>query len=882
MKKIVSMFLAVLMVFTIIPLAAINVSAATNLTEEQFSSKLAILRTEYPDGKYWNNYNGQITSGELKGTSKVGNVKCKCAKTCLTTCSCSCGTLRINNSDVAWQCHGYALLLAYKVFGSNINSSSDWEKITSLKNYEFNAGDVVRTNEGHTIFIYRVEGNNVYYTDCNYSGPCQINWDGEYTVSKLKSIGTYVRHLSGNILKGTENEKESNTLTINYNANGGTIDSTITGHKYEVTANEGLNMRSGAGTSNSLVKSFAKGTTFTVDVGNTKNANGYTWGKTTIDGKTGWVVISDFVSETGVLRNTDYYLNASLVYKTSTASAIADKVSYGVAPPNGLYNASTFKLTREGYSFVGWSASPDGSTTVFDQDDTALKAEDICPALKDGNKSITLYAIWKENISPITGISISKEPDKQVYKVDDTFDPAGMEIIVQYENGSFKTITEGFQLEYEFSNPGYVSVEIVYEGVSAWTSVLVYDEIAVEAFSAEGYIGQTITIPIGYFTNAQECIGAMSFSAMISYDSAKLHYKGFVNTSALDSTRLVVNPATDGIIYLAYANDEAMPADCILVELQFVIIGAISDKCAVAIDRFELFDSASRSYMVATYPGTVTNHGPIIISFDAMGGINAPQAVTAQYGQMVSLPNTVPLRDGYTFLGWSTSSTAIIPTYLAGDKYTNDGPITLYAVWKNGCPENHEYYYCISDTPNISKTGTLTGTCSRCSATTTIILPKLSATDYTYSITKAATCTEAGTGCYTWKTTTYGTYSFNVTIPSNGHSYTSKVTVPTCTAQGYTTYTCACGDSYKTNYVNALGHIYNYKSTKAPTTSAAGTLTGTCTVCAGTTTIALPKLSATDYTYSITKAATCTEAGTGCYTWKTTTYGTYSFNVTIP
>ena len=40
------------------------------------------------------------------------------------------------------------------------------------------------------------------------------------------------------------------------------------------------------------------------------------------------------------------------------------------------------------------------------------------------------------------------------------------------------------------------------------------------------------------------------------------------------------------------------------------------------------------------------------------------------------------------------------------------------------------------------------------------------------------------------------------------HEYTSTVTAPTCTEQGYTTYTCACGDSYVADYVNAKDHTY--------------------------------------------------------------------------
>jgi len=39
------------------------------------------------------------------------------------------------------------------------------------------------------------------------------------------------------------------------------------------------------------------------------------------------------------------------------------------------------------------------------------------------------------------------------------------------------------------------------------------------------------------------------------------------------------------------------------------------------------------------------------------------------------------------------------------------------------------------------------------------------------------------------------------------HEYVAVVTAPTCTKQGYTTYTCSCGDEYIDDYVDALGHI---------------------------------------------------------------------------
>ncbi len=61
------------------------------------------------------------------------------------------------------------------------------------------------------------------------------------------------------------------------------------------------------------------------------------------------------------------------------------------------------------------------------------------------------------------------------------------------------------------------------------------------------------------------------------------------------------------------------------------------------------------------------------------------------------------------------------------------------------------------------------------------------------------------------------------------HNYTTQVISPTCTEQGYTTYTCACGDSYVDDYVNATRHSYTeYISDGNATYDADGTKTATC------------------------------------------------------
>ena len=94
------------------------------------------------------------------------------------------------------------------------------------------------------------------------------------------------------------------------------------------------------------------------------------------------------------------------------------------------------------------------------------------------------------------------------------------------------------------------------------------------------------------------------------------------------------------------------------------------------------------------------------------------------------------------------------------------------------------------------------------------------------------------------------------------HYYTATVTAPTCTAKGYTTHTCACGDSYVDTYTDALGHAWdNGKVTKQPTETETGTKTFTCTRCGETKTEIIPKFTHEHSYKAVVTAPTCTEKG---------------------
>ncbi len=92
------------------------------------------------------------------------------------------------------------------------------------------------------------------------------------------------------------------------------------------------------------------------------------------------------------------------------------------------------------------------------------------------------------------------------------------------------------------------------------------------------------------------------------------------------------------------------------------------------------------------------------------------------------------------------------------------------------------------------------------------------------------------------------------------HAYSSIMTNPTCTDQGYTTYTCVCGDEYVDNYVDALGHNYDdWYEVTAPTCTVDGLERHDCLRCEYYETNVLNK---NGHSYnSVVTAPTCTEKG---------------------
>ncbi len=226
----------------------------------------------------------------------------------------------------------------------------------------------------------------------------------------------------------------------------------------------------------------------------------------------------------------------------------------------------------------------------------------------------------------------------------------------------------------------------------------------------------------------------------------------------------------------------------------------------------------------------------ITISFDPNGGTGTMQPMKVKSGENFTLPEcTFTPPEGKEFAGWLAVNGNVYP---AGDIAFSTTDSVLKATWKDKeaeTPHKHSYKAVVT-APTCTEKGYTTHTCACGDSYVDTYVDALGHAWDNGKVTKEPTETE--TGVKTFTCTRCGETKTE-TIPklTHEHSYKDVVTAPTCTAKGYTTHTCACGDSYVDTYVDALGHAWDSgKVTKQPTATEAGIRTYTCTRCGETKT----------------------------------------------
>ena len=175
---------------------------------------------------------------------------------------------------------------------------------------------------------------------------------------------------------------------------------------------------------------------------------------------------------------------------------------------------------------------------------------------------------------------------------------------------------------------------------------------------------------------------------------------------------------------------------------------------------------------------------------DAVTGM--PSAVAKEHNKPLTLPSAVPVRTGYSFVGWDSDASADTAEFSAGGSYTENKGTTLYAIWEAKDVDYTVKHY----KQNIDGTypGAATETETKQAKANTSVTPEVkSYTGFTAPATQTVTVAADGKTVVEYR---YTRNAYPVSFNANGHGtapenqtvkYGDKATKPTdLNVTGYT------------------------------------------------------------------------------------------------
>ena len=264
---------------------------------------------------------------------------------------------------------------------------------------------------------------------------------GDQTAFKYEpqKAGYYLFSISAQFADGKESfsqcvvdVEQSPRMYAQYHANGGVITPV---YQYVVANSGGVNFRSNHSTSSKSQGMIPAGTHLIVS--ELVTSGGYTWGKITYNGKNGWCALSS-----GLCRRVGYGIDESSII-VEYPDANKGNTYWDIYSEKGkaLVDPETFGLSKEYNTFVGWSTTLNGDGHIFGRDETDVKATDLGFETIEADRYVTLYAVWQKLVD---AISIQSQPLKTKYYAEEPLDTAGLQIKVQYTDGTQEVLSSGF------------------------------------------------------------------------------------------------------------------------------------------------------------------------------------------------------------------------------------------------------------------------------------------------------------------------------------------------------------------------------------------------------------------------------------------------------
>lgn len=389
LKRLLSLFLVVLMIFSCMSVSLVSVSA-----KDDTMDKLVSLIKKFPHGKYWNHTGKNNPDG-------VTSSPCSSHRNCDYFGGCSC-----NSYGGAIQCMGFAAKLAYDFSGVD---RLQYEESSRLDVSKLRVGDIIRADY-HSVFVTGVSGNKISIAHCNYGANCIIRWETVDT-SFFRSVD-YVLHLEGNDRTNTNIKWHEAYTGANTPDEPDEPDNPDTpdepdyevagdGEVWKTEPDGDVNIRRSPSTSGSVLGSIPELTEFDVYE---KSFDGvYLWARVKYDGMNGYCALNFAEHISGEYENpTLDDLDGKYTTKTGVSfnwDAVSGAESYKVS----LYNKDK-NLIKD------YTAKADNyRLTDIDSGKYFVKVSVVnsaAPSWKASSDMVS-FSVEKEYV-PVTGVSLRK------------------------------------------------------------------------------------------------------------------------------------------------------------------------------------------------------------------------------------------------------------------------------------------------------------------------------------------------------------------------------------------------------------------------------------------------------------------------------------------
>lgn len=659
MKKGLSVLLALIMIISIIPMSTITASAATtpsSVSSSEAYNKIYELFEILGDKSFFTtthtNSCGEKSSGHSCSYCKLSTIITQTwFKNKFGTLSTSQFPKTYYPSGEAkgpdgWSCFGFASFAEWYVFKTKVTDKVTTKYVGTFDSNYSNAssyvkvGDLIRFGSSHSGIVISCDSTGIKVLDCNWGN---VTYNCQIQIHTVK----YSYCSAFTISRATNSFASSSTPTPEI-CNCST---SYAGNYTCTTTNSSLFIRSGHGTSYSTIGSIPKGATVYVS-----KANG-SWAHVTYNGVSGYASMSYLTKQTTQKPTLSLSTNVVNLTLGGTETQTVQVTVNNVTTVNGVGNGKG--LSIEGTSATAsWSNNSSILITAVEQGKTIV--------------GIELYEAGCVGGTPIDTAYITVNVSAKTYTVSyNANGGTGAPASQTKTHGTALTLSNTIPTRTGYTFLGWstssTATSATYSAGSNFTTNANTTLYAVWKSDRNNYIRVWFSDSVCGDELSEYYVGTWYWFCYKMYDkNTGDNLNSYISGDyAVDIS--IYDP--DGHIICSASDIENKDEGC----LNFKPLFAGEYKAVVSVDGIvsgqftEVIEVVSKTYTV---------------SYNANGGTGAPSSQLKTHGVILALSSVVPTRAGYTFLGWSTSSTATSATYSAGDNFTINANTTLYAVWQ--------------------------------------------------------------------------------------------------------------------------------------------------------------------------------------------------------